>query len=83
MKQGNKYDKTKIIDGIKLPMYKRKDDRKNLLFIFPWAVVGGADLFNLELLRRLDKKKYNATILFTTPNMNELRQEFQSESESL
>ena len=82
-REGNKYDKTKIIDGIKLPMYKRKDNRKNILFIFPWAVVGGADLFNLELLRRLDKKKYNATILFTTPNMNELRQAFQSEVESL
>lgn len=82
-REGNKYDKTKIIDGIKLPMYKRKDNRKNILFIFPWAVVGGADLFNLELLRRLDKKKYNATILFTTPNMNKLRQAFQSEVESL
>lgn len=82
-REGNKYDKTKNIDNIKLPMYKRNDDRKNILFIFPWAVVGGADLFNLELLRRLDKKKYNATILLTTPNMNNLRQEFQNESETL
>jgi len=82
-REGNKYDKVKKLDDIKLPMYKRKDNRKNILFIFPWAVVGGADLFNLELLRRLDKTKYNSTILFTTPNMNNLRQEFQEEAESL
>ena len=82
-REGNKYDKTQDTSNLITPKYKRKDNRKNLLFIFPWAVVGGADLFNLELLRRLDKKKYNATILFTTPNMNNLRQEFQMESEAL
>lgn len=82
-REGNKYDKTKNIDNMVLPKYKRKDNRKNILFIFPWAVVGGADVFNLELLRRLDKKKYNLNILFTTPNMNSLRQDFQLEVETL
>ena len=82
-REGDKYAKTQDTSKLITPKYKRKDNRKNLLFIFPWAVVGGADLFNLELLRRLDKEKYNSTILFTTPNINNLRQEFQLESETL
>ena len=58
-----------------LPMYK-KTDKKTILYIFPWMVVGGADLFNLELIKRLDKNKYNAIVLTTFPRDNPLRQQF-------
>ena len=58
-----------------LPMYK-KDDKKTILYIFPWMTVGGADLFNLELIKRLDSNKYRAIVLTTFPKTNELRQEF-------
>ncbi len=58
-----------------LPDYK-KSERKKILFIFPWTMLGGADLFNLELIKRIDKTKFETIILTTLPNENGLRQEF-------
>ncbi|MBR1386386.1 MAG: glycosyltransferase [Bacilli bacterium] len=59
-----------------LPDYK-KSKEKTILYIFPWMVVGGADFFNLELIKRLPKDKYNAIVLTTTPNNNPIRQAFE------
>ena len=73
---GNRYAKCKDFEMI-LPQYQ-KNNRKTILFIFPWMVVGGADVFNLELLKRLPKDKYNSIVLTTTPNRNPLRQEFEN-----
>lgn len=59
-----------------LPEFKRSK-KKNVLFLFPWAVVGGADVFNLELLKRIDKEKYNCIVMTTLPMQNPLRQEME------
>ena len=76
--------------GSNHPMYKEydmvlpdyeKDKRKTILYMFPWMVVGGADYFNLDLIKRLDKDKYRAIILTTSPNDNVLRQEFEDYAE--
>ena len=45
--------------------------------IVPWLITGGADRFNLNLVKGLDKEKYSITILTTEPNKNTLRQEFE------
>jgi len=79
-REGSKYDTVNELDMV-LPNYERKDKRKNILFIFPWMVVGGADYFNLELIKRLDKTKYNAIIATTTPNINKLAQDFKDYAE--
>lgn len=79
-REGSKYDTVNELN-ITLPMYERKDKRKNILFIFPWMVVGGADFFNLELIKRLDKTKYNCIIVTTTPNINKLEQDFKDYAE--
>lgn len=47
-----------------------KSDKDNILFIFPWIIMGGADRFNLELLKRLDRNKYNAIVVTTVPSEN-------------
>lgn len=60
----------------KKSIYNNKE-RKQILFILPWLVVGGADNFNLELISRLDKKKYNITIITTEYSKYVLRQEFE------
>ena len=39
--------------------------------------MGGADKFNLDLISKLDKEKYEVTILTTQPNSNPWRQEFE------
>lgn len=79
-REGSKYDTVNELDMV-LPKYERKDKRKNILFIFPWMVVGGADYFNLELIKRLDKTKYNSIIVTTTPNINKLAQDFKDYAE--
>lgn len=54
-----------------------KNKKMNLLFIVPWLITGGADRFNLNLVKGLDKEKYNIIVLTTEPNQNTLRQEFE------
>lgn len=63
-----------------LPDYK-KDKRKTILYIFPWMVVGGADFFNLDLIKRLPQEKYRSIVLTTTPSNNPIRQEFEEYAE--
>lgn len=75
-REGNKYAKVTQHPNMILPMYK-KEKKKKILFIFPWAVVGGADLFNLDLIKRLDKEKYESIVITTTPSENPLRQSFE------
>ena len=77
---GNKYSMIKDYPNMILPEYK-KDKRKIILYLFPWMVVGGADFFNLELIKRLDQTKYRAIILTTTPSDNPIRQEFEDYAE--
>ncbi len=54
-----------------------KNSKTNILIIIPWMVTGGADKFNLDLISRIDKEKYEFTIISTIPSANEWRQEFE------
>lgn len=65
-----------IVDSIKLPKAKT-NDKINILMFFPWMITGGADSFNLNLIKGLDKERYNIIIILTEPNKNVLRQEFE------
>ena len=57
---------------------KRKKDKKiHILMIIPWMTVGGADKFNLDIIKRSNKDKYKFTIISTEPNENQWRQEFE------
>lgn len=77
---GEKYAIVEDYKYMTLPNYE-KDERTTVLFIFPWMVVGGADYFNLDLIKRLDSKKYRSIILTTTPSDNPIRQEFEDYAE--
>ena len=59
---------------------EKKDDKINLLLIIPWMVMGGADKFNFDLVSRLDKSKFNITVISTEPAVNTFRQEFEEYS---
>ena len=76
---GDNYAMVDTYDMV-LPDYK-KDKRKTILYIFPWMVVGGADFFNLDLIKRLPQDKYRAIILTTTPSANPIRQSFEDYAE--
>lgn len=75
-REANKYDTVKIHKDMILPKYQ-KNGKKKILFIFPWMVTGGADFFNLDLIKRLDKNKFESIVLTTTPNDNPIRQDFE------
>ena len=64
------------VESIVVPE-KEKDDKINILFIIPWMITGGADLFNLNLVKGLDKDRFDVTIITTEPNRNVLRQLFE------
>ncbi len=59
-------------------LYRIKENGKiNILMIIPWMVTGGADKFNLDLITRINKEKFNIIIIMTQPNINNWRQEFE------
>lgn len=50
--------------------------KKRVMFLFPWFEMGGADQFNLDLLRMLPTEQYEISILTTLPGENPWRQRF-------
>lgn len=67
------------MQDIIIPEREKNCEKANLLFIIPWMITGGADLFNLNLAKGLDKEKFNITIITTEPNKNVLRQYFEQD----
>ena len=64
------------IQDIKTPVLKN-NDKIRILMIVPWMITGGADKFNLDLIKNIDKEKFEIIIVSTLPNTNELKQQFQ------
>lgn len=60
----------------KLP-YKKK--KINILFLLPHMECGGADKFNLDIIKNLDKDKYELGIVTTVADVNEWETEFARE----
>ena len=58
-------------------LQSEKNNKINILMIIPWMVMGGADKFNFDLISRLDKSKFDITIVSTEPAINTYRQEFE------
>ena len=56
---------------------KAKSEKINILMILPWMVTGGADRFNLNLVKKMDKRKISFTIVTTVPSQNEWRRQFE------
>lgn len=52
----------------------------HVLFIFPWLSMGGADKFNLDLIKGLDKDKFEISIITTEKSDNEWLQLFRQET---
>lgn len=42
--------------------------RHRLMLIIPWMVLGGADMFNLNLVRLLSQRSWDITVVTTLPN---------------
>ena len=48
--------------------------------IIPWMTTGGADKFNLDLVNKLDRDRFNFTIVTTEPGVNNYRQLFNDDT---
>ena len=64
-------------ESIVIPKIKENNGKINILMIIPWMTVGGADKFNLDIVKRSDKEKYNFIIVTTEPHNNPWRQQFE------
>lgn len=51
-----------------------EDGKKRILFILPWSVVGGADIFNFNLIKGLKQKNYEISVITTQKCDYALRQ---------
>lgn len=73
-----------LIERNKVFVPKFKNNSKiNILFIFPWMVMGGADKFNLDLITSLDKEKYSITIVTTQQTEYKWKQKFEQVADSI
>lgn len=69
-----------VFDWNRKPI-NNKGEKIRLLFLFPWFKVGGADKFNLDLIERLDKNKFDITIVTTEYSEYVWRQKFEKYAE--
>ena len=64
------------IEGIVIPKIK-KNEKTKILLIIPWMVVGGADKFNLDVISKVNKEKYEFIVITTESSENPWRQQFE------
>lgn len=57
--------------------YILEDERIHILMLIPWMTMGGADKFNLDLIKNIDRKKFDFSIVTTIPSENEWQQRFE------
>lgn len=53
-----------------------KHSKTHVMMLLPWLEMGGADLFNLDLVRKLSREKYEISILTTVKAENTWKQKF-------
>lgn len=59
---------------LKLP---HRNNKIKVMLLIPWMEMGGADIFNLNVVKGLDKEKFDISILTTVHGGNALKQQFE------
>lgn len=67
---------TENISTVVIPEFKN-NKKTNIMVIVPWMTVGGADKFNLDLFKMIDKNKYSITLISMQPTEYVWRQQFE------
>ncbi len=52
-------------------------DKTRILLLLPWMVMGGADLFNLDIVKKLDKEAFDVSIITTETGESTWRNRFE------
>lgn len=76
-KSGITYRKTKAFPWDPNRVVSPNNKKCEILMLIPWMVMGGADKFNLEFIKRLDPEKYHTGIISTIPSDNCWQQKFE------
>lgn len=66
---------SKISNWSGVPLHS--SNTKNVLLILPWMEMGGADKFNLDVLRLINKEKFSTTVVCTVRAENRWRNSFE------
>ena len=78
------YDWNGITEKVDLVVPKIKNNKKtNILVMIPWMTLGGADKFNLDLFKLINKDKYSITLVSMQPTQYIWRQEFEKVCDSV
>ena len=71
----------KMFNSPKASLWDRKafqtHNKIHVMMLLPWMEMGGADLFNLDICRKIDKSKFEISILTTVPGEQSWRQRFE------
>lgn len=70
----------KYSGNLRLPIKGKKIE---VLMLLPWLEMGGADLFNLDIVQRINKEKFHITIITTVSGENLLLQRFKKYTEDI
>ena len=57
--------------------------KMNILMIIPWMEMGGADLFNLHIVEKINKEKFAVSIVCTQPAKNCWKHHFEKWTENI
>lgn len=66
------------VENLVVPEFK-DNGKINILMIVPWMTMGGADKFVLDLVKGIDRNRFNVIMICTVPNDNVWRQKFEKE----
>ncbi|NLW79972.1 MAG: glycosyltransferase [Ruminococcaceae bacterium] len=61
----------------------RDTGKIHVTFVFPWLEMGGADLFNLNLIAGLDRNRYAVSILLTQAAAHTWRSRFEAQTDEI
>lgn len=65
-----------IIDWKKPPIVP-DDEKKRVLFVLPWTAIGGAEIFDFNLIKGLKQKNYEISVITTQRTEHDLRQDIE------
>ncbi len=73
--KSNQFVKPKLSDFDRKIFQEHK--KIHVMMLIPWMVMGGADLFNLDIVTRIDKEKFEISVLTTVAGESTWRQRFE------
>lgn len=65
------------------PVLPYAEEKTRILLLLPHMECGGADKFNLDIIKHMDRSRYEIGIITTVPAENEWRQEFQKYADDI